>query len=136
MSVKADHMITCPRCASKQLSTLWSVVNTRDTIGARQVRDQRLNLFTCDRCAHEALVDVSLLYHDIGAGYCVQYVSGSDVNRRGFFRSISKEGTYLLGEDRMAELERTGLAHPHFVFSMHELVAYIRFRDLCVHWGQ
>lgn len=132
-------MVTCPMCNSKQLSVLWSVVTTEDLVAVQRLRDQRLNLFVCDRCDHQALVDVSLLYHDLHHNYCIQYVSRSDVDRESFYANISGQGTYLGAEGRLAHLEEAGgtcLSFPHFVFSMREMLAYILFRDKCRQWGR
>ena len=138
MSVKIDHRITCPRCGHKQLSELWSVVTTKDIHAAQQVRDERLNRFDCARCDHRGSVDVSLLYHDLESGYCIQYLCKLDADRADTYRNINKQGGYVIPHGSLAKLERMGetcLAFPHFVFSMREMVAYIRFRDRCAQWG-
>lgn len=127
--------IVCPACGHTQPTTIWSTVNAQADPQARaQIEEMTLNVFQCERCPERFLVDVSVLYHDMAAPYCIQYVCQSDMKSAEYYRNISKRGTMLFDGQIVpqAALERSRhLFEPHFVFSMSEMALYIAFRDLC-----
>jgi len=119
---------------------IWSTVNV--TIHPHlkdEVLQQRLNVFCCGKCGHRGSVDVSLLYHDMGAKYCVQYVAKEDMRSPEFYANIMKNGTVIVDPISAKILGASGgqyLEHPHHVFSMKEIILYVAFRDLCAVWGK
>lgn len=100
---------------------------------------QRLNVFTCPRCSYSRFVDFSLLYHDMEAKYCVQYVAKQDMKEPRFYENIRKDGSVIVDSISANILGATRgqyLGHPHHVFSMEEIILYVAFRDLCLTWGR
>ncbi len=139
MSIKRIEEISCPACGQVQRMLVWSTVNAMDPAAAQLVRDQRVNVFHCEQCGHEDFVDESLLFHDMEQRYCIQYVSRADMGSPGYYANISKRGTVILDPLSQRIVDRKGESyfnHPHFVFSMREMAAYIVFRDLCSEYGQ
>ncbi len=139
MSLKRIETINCPACGKQQDMFVWSTVNAIDPKAAQMVREQRVNMFQCTQCAHQAFVDSPVLYHDMENRYCVQYVSRDQMGDPDFYATLSKQGTLILDElsQRLFDSQgETYFNHPHFVFSTREMAAYIVFRELCAAHGQ
>jgi len=118
---------------------VWSTVNAMDPAAAQMVRDQRVNMFQCEQCAHEGFVDESVLYHDMENRYCIQYVSKAAMGSEEYYATLSKQGTVIMDAISQRILDSKGetyFNHPHFVFSTREMAAYIAFRDLCAAYEQ
>ena len=82
----------------------------------------------------ERAVDVSMLYHDMEKGFCVQYVAKQDMKSPEFYKSITKHGTLQL-DPISVKIAPEYLKKPHYVFSMKEVILYVAFRDLCGIYG-
>lgn len=139
MSIKRFEEMSCPACGHEQRMLVWSTVNAIDPKAAKMVREQRVNVFHCEQCAHEAFVDESILYHDTENRYCIQYVSRSAMENLDFYATLSKKATVIMDALSQRILDSKGetyFNHPHFVFSTREMAAYIVFRDLCAEYGQ
>ena len=132
--------VTCPQCSTAQQMELWSTVNvTLDPHLKEEVMQERLNVFFCAQCDYRGSVDASLLYHDMDARYCIQYVAKEDIKSPEFYANLKKDGTVVLDPISSKALGATGgdhLTRPHHVFSMKEVLLYVAFRDLCATWGK
>lgn len=119
---------------------VWSTVNAIDPVAAQMVREMRVNVFQCEQCAHQAFIDVPLLYHDMENKYCIQYVSKDAMKSPDYYSStLSKKATVVMDPISQRILDSKGekyFNHPHFVFSTREMAAYIIFRELCAEYGQ
>ena len=115
--------------------TLWESVNVKlDPNLKDDLLKQRLNVFFCEKCEWSGSVDVSMLYHDMEKGFCVQYVAKEDMKSPEFYRSITKQGTLQL-DPISVKIAPEYLKKPHYVFSMKEVILYVAFRDLCEVYG-
>lgn len=139
MSIKRMEEMRCPACGREQRMLVWSSVNAKDPEAALMVREQRVNLFQCEVCGAEAFVDESVLYHDMEKRYCIQYVSKAAMGSEAYYATLTKRGTVILDAVSQRILDKNGetyFNHPHFVFSIREMAAYIIFRELCATLGQ
>ncbi len=135
MSSARTVEITCPQCNKKQATEVWESVNvTVDPHLKQSFLENRLNVFTCDGCKWSGPVDVSLIYHDMTNRIWVHYVTREDMKSPEFYRSITKDGTMKL-DPISAKVVPRYFSHPHFVFSMKEMVLYIIFREFCAEHG-
>ncbi len=131
--------LACPSCGHQQHMEVWSSVNTGDKDLVHALKEQRLNIFECEKCKSRAFVDGSLLYHDLERGYCIQYLGEEVMGAKETYARITKQGTQVMDAISTAIAMNTQGEHflrPHFVFGMDELVAYIDFRDRCARWGK
>jgi len=89
-----------------------------------------INVFVCQKCENKALINVSLLYHDMDRQYCVQYFPEEALRDSEFFKSFSKDGKLKMDElsTMMGKIGQY-MVEPHIVFDLNEMIRYIEFRD-------
>ena len=139
MSIKRLESMSCPACGHAQRMLVWSTVNAMDPDAALMVREQRVNRFCCAQCGAEAFVDEPILYHDMEQRYCIQYVSKAAMGSEAYYATLTKRGTVIMDALSQRIVDKRGESyfnHPHFVFSIREMAAYIVFRELCAAYGQ
>ena len=140
MSIKRPLEVTCQLCRARQTVTVWETVNvTLNPEMKDAVTELRMNVFPCTRCGEEITVDINFLYHDMDKRFCVRYISHTEMGDQNTYAQFKKDGSLALdGPARqMAEASGGGhMFHPHCVFSMREMAAYVLFRDLCEEYGQ
>jgi hypothetical protein len=140
MSIKRPLEVTCNLCRARQTVTVWETVNVMlDPEMKDEVVEQRVNVFACEGCGEELTVDINFLYHDMQRKFCVRYLSHTEMGDQNTYAQFKKDGSLsLAGPAReMAEASGGGyMFHPHCVFSMREVAAYVLFRDLCEEYGR
>ncbi len=140
MSIHRPLELTCNLCRARQTVTVWETVNVMlDPEMKDVVLEQRVNMFACEGCGEPLFVDINFLYNDMEKRFCVRYVSKSEMGNPDSYSQFKKDGSLsLAGPAReMAEASGGGyMFHPHCVFSMREVAAYVLFRDLCEEYGQ
>jgi len=72
MSSAQEHRLKCPQCGAEQDVLVYSSINvTIDPSLRDRLLAAELNLLTCHACGNNALIDTSLLYHDMEKQFCV-----------------------------------------------------------------
>lgn len=140
MSIKRPLEVTCNLCHARQTVTVWETVNvTMNPEMKEAVTDLRMNVSPCVRCGEEITIDINFLYHDMQKNFCVRYLSQTEMGDENTFAQFKKDGSLSLAVParQMAEAAGGGyMFHPHCVFSMREVAAYVIFRDLCEEYGR
>lgn len=140
MSIKRPREITCQHCGKRQIVTVWETVNaTMNPEMKEVVTDMRMNVFPCAKCGEVITVDISLLYNDMDKRFCVRYISHNEMGDASTYKQFKKDGSLSLDGPARQLAEASGggyMFHPHCVFSMREVAAYVLFRELCEEYGQ
>jgi len=139
VSIKRPLEVTCQQCGKRQTVTVWETVNvTMNPEMKDAVTDLRVNIYPCAGCGEELTVDINFLYNDMQKKFCVRYLSQMEMGDENTFDQFRKAGSLSLSGParQMAEASGGGyMFHPHCVFSMREVAAYVLFRELCEEYG-
>ena len=131
MTQMDSHKINCPQCGNIQDTVVWSSLNvTLDPDLRRKLFNGEINVFVCEKCENKALINVSLLYHDMHRQYCVQYFPEEALRDPEFLKNFTKDGKFKL--DKLSTMMgKIGqyMVEPHIVFDLNEMIRYIEFRD-------
>lgn len=137
MSIKREEEIPCPRCGNVQKLTLWESIDAVPDPAAREALfEAQVNRYDCPQCDFDALVPVSLLYHDRRRQFVAQYHPFGLLDEAAFVgrftadgrdRKVAEEFDRALAERRIPPGAEP--MDPHVVFDMAELVRYILFRE-------
>jgi hypothetical protein len=90
--------------------------------------DGEINLFHCQHCHKQMIVDRSLFYVDTETQYSARYWPPAVLDDARFYTMLTPDGQMAL-RGRLGDGMPRFLAQSHVVFSMRELVHYITFRD-------
>ena len=125
------HEIECQACGSKQDTEIFESINvTVDPELKEKLFKGEINKFICEKCSHEAMVDISLLYNDMERKFSVQYYPYQWIFDESFLNGFTKQGEPEWTRDERVPKKIMGhLKWTHIVFSMDELIRYIMFRD-------
>jgi Zn ribbon nucleic-acid-binding protein len=130
MSRQHQTDLECPKCNSQVTITLWSSLNVTDDPELKDaLLNGEINLFQCIQCSHEAYVAIPFLYHDMRNQFCVQYFPFESMNDKNFFDNFMPDGKLFMNLSGQKIESMSYLEDTHIVFSMHELVQYVIFRD-------
>lgn len=122
--------IECPKCNSKVNITLFSSLNVSiDTESKEDLLRGDINLFKCTGCDHKAYVSIPFIYHDMASQFCVQYFPFEYTNEENFFNNFMPDGKLFINLSGQNIECMQYMEDTHVVFSMHELVQYVIFRD-------
>lgn len=140
MSIKRPLEVTCNLCRARQTVTVWETVNvTMNPEMKDAVTELRMNVFPCVRCGEDLTVDINFLYNDMQKRYCVRYLSQTEMGDESTYAQFKKDGSLSLDGPARQIAEASGggyMFHPHCVFSMREVAAYVIFRELCEEYGR
>ena len=131
MTQMDSHKVNCPQCGHLQETPVWSSLNvTLEPDLRKKLFNGEINVFVCQKCENKALINVSLLYHDMDRQYCVQYFPEEALRDSEFFKSFSKDGKLKMDElsTMMGKIGQY-MVEPHIVFDLNEMIRYIEFRD-------
>lgn len=135
MSTSDKISMECPECKAAQEMIVWQQIN----IGANPELKEALfgwqiNIFTCNACGFKAQLPASLLYHDPGRQFCVQYYPVDVLGNDDFYALFDSKGELInnTGQDGCEEYVNT----PHKVFDMSEMLRYIVFREVAFEKGK
>lgn len=138
MSIKRNHEFKCPACGHEQLTLVWSVAYSTDSMAMERIMSQRLNTTACGQCGEAWIMDEPVLFEHRERKYCIQYLNKDTVANKAYYEDVTKKGLAILDPLSARIVREKGDLHaftPHYVFSMREMAAYIVFRDLCAAWG-
>lgn len=135
MSSAQEHRLKCPQCGAEQDVLVYSSINvTIDPSLRDRLLAAELNLLTCHACGNNALIDTSLLYHDMEKQFCVQYYPQDSINDADFIKQFDQDGNPKdwgmagpLAGPQFAVPQY--LSRPHIVFDLNEMIRYILFRE-------
>ncbi|MDO9581046.1 MAG: CpXC domain-containing protein [Bacteroidales bacterium] len=72
MSIKRTISVSCPFCDNHQLATIWDSINgTDDPKLKRNLLNQSVNKFICNRCRKTSEIRVNILYHDMQRNFMI-----------------------------------------------------------------
>ena len=126
MSKKFIVDLDCPKCGRKTKTEIWSTMNTQlNPEAKKKLLEGQINIFRCDNCSFETVVDASFLYHDMEKKFLVYYLPFEDVEKHLDMFTENAEMSDPLLEKRVELSDH--FKHMHFVFSMDELVRYVVF---------
>lgn len=131
MTQMDSHKVNCPQCGHLQEAVAWRSLNVSlDPNLKEKLFNGEINVFVCQKCENKALINVSLLYHDMDRKYCVQYYPEEVIGDSEFLKSFTKDGKLKM--DRLSTMMGgigQYMAEPHIVFDLNEMIRYIEFRD-------
>jgi len=90
----------------------------------------KINIFECPKCGTSSMIPASLLYHDPDRKIIAQYYPPDSLKEENFFSQFDPEGriTIPIAENQRKNLPEY-LTNIHVVFTMQELIFYVRFRE-------
>jgi predicted RNA-binding Zn-ribbon protein involved in translation (DUF1610 family) len=132
MSENTPHRLECPRCGNAQGVLVWESINvTIDPELKQNLFDAEINVFKCESCGNQAMINVPLLYHDMTNQFCVQYYPPELLDDPQFPQGFNPDGSMTMPGLPMALLKSGEyLTRPHIVFDLNEMIRYVIFRDL------
>lgn len=132
MSLAVPCSLRCPSCGNEQETMVWESVNvTLDPELKEKLFRAEINLFSCEKCGEESLIDTPLLYNDMTAKVCVQYYPSAFLEDPDFFQSFNSDGSRSTPEVPKEVAEVCAyISRPHVVFDLREMLRYVTFRDL------
>jgi hypothetical protein len=131
MAQMKSHKLNCPECGHTQETVVWSSLNVGlDPDLREKLFNGEINVFLCEKWGNRALINTSLLYHDMHRQYCVQYYPAQAIEDAEFFKSFTKDGKLNIeGLSKVMGKISHYFLEPHLVFDRDEMIRYIRFRD-------
>ena len=125
------HELTCPQCGNMQEVEIWDSLNvTSDPELRNRLFNADINIFKCESCNHKAIISVPLLYLDMGKRYCVQYYPPEAIEDDNFLAQFTTEGRWNFRDiPELVNNELDYMGNPHIVFSLSDMMQYIKFRD-------
>ena len=122
--------IECPKCNTNVNITLFSSLNVSSSPESKEdLLKGKINLFQCSNCDHKAYVAIPFIYHDVESHFCVQYFPFESINEENFFDNFMPDGKLFINLSGQNIECMQYMEDTHVVFSMHELVQYVIFRD-------
>jgi hypothetical protein len=92
----------------------------------KKLFDGEINLFECEKCEYKAYIPISLMYHDMGRQFAVQYYPIESLDDPKFIEMFEVENPPRI---KGLPKEMGYLAQPHIVFNMTDLLACILFHE-------
>ncbi len=128
---KTTMLLACPECGAESAFDVWQSINTAEEPGARDdLLNSKINIFECPKCGTKSLVPSSLLYHDPDRKIIAQYYPPESLKEKNFLDQFDFEGRITLPlSEKQQETLPEYLKNIHVVFTMQELILYIRFRE-------
>jgi len=125
------HELTCPQCGSIQEVEIRDSLNvTSDPELRSRLFNADINIFNCESCSHRAIISVPLLYLDMGRRYCVQYYPPESIEDDNFLAQFTPDGKWNFRDiPEIVNNELDYMGNPHIVFSLSDMMQYIKFRD-------
>ncbi|MBP7176879.1 MAG: hypothetical protein KBA53_11795 [Thermoclostridium sp.] len=125
------HELTCPQCGSIQEVEIRDSLNvTSEPELRRRLFNADINIFTCESCDHKAIISVPLLYLDMNRQYCVQYYPPESIEDDNFLAQFTPDGKWNFRDiPEIVNNDLDYMGNPHFVFSLSDMMQYIKFRD-------
>ncbi len=125
------HELSCPKCGNVQEVPIWDCLSvTKDPDIRKKLFDAEINIFRCESCNHKAIINVPLLYHDMYRKYCVQYYPPESIEDDKFLSQFTSDGRWNFGDiPEIVNNELNYMGNPHIVFSLFDMIQYIKFRD-------
>lgn len=95
-----------------------------------QLLKGKINIFECPKCGTTSMIPASILYHDPDRKIIAQYYPPESMKEDNFFSQFDTEGriTLPIAEKQKENLPEY-LTNIHIVFTIQELILYIRFRE-------
>jgi len=88
-----------------------------------------LHKFECPECKAVKIIEKPFLYHDMENEFMVWFNPFNSLNDIDFFSQFSSDGHLEIGRGLTDKNALEYAKDVHFVFSMDEMVRYIRFRE-------
>jgi hypothetical protein len=128
---KTTLMLSCPQCSAESPYDVWQSINTSQEPQMReQLLEGKINIFDCPNCKTKSIIPASLLYHDPDRKIIAQYYPSESMKEENFFSQFDPEGRITLPiSDTQKENLPDYLSNIHIVFTLQELVLYVRFRE-------
>ena len=133
MSKQSQHQIKCPECGKAQMVSAWDSVNvTLDPSLRDRLFKGVINQFKCDDCDFTSFINMNFFYHDMERKFAVQYFPESMLENPANFYGYKSDGKIDLKKAGLPTVfaPRRYLIEPHVVFSVYEMLNYIKFREL------
>jgi hypothetical protein len=128
MSLSRRDKMQCPRCGKEFSIEIFDTINAKFSPAARELLLQgKVNSYVCPTCDLRIIINRPLLYHDMTNKYLTFFVPpffADDVN---FLDKLDEKGRYVVLPNNTISVDYFN--DTHIVFSMEELVNYIRFRE-------
>jgi hypothetical protein len=125
------HELICPQCGNAQQVEVRDSLNvTVDPNLRNRLFNADINIFTCESCNHKAIINIPLLYHDMNRRYCVQYYPPESIEDDKFMDQFTTDGKWSFRDiPEIVNNDLNYMGDPHIVFSLFDMIQYIKFRD-------
>lgn len=131
MSIKKEHILTCPNCGHEQKIIVWSAANvTLDPAIRTKVFDGEINFFDCEKCEHKSYIELPFLYHDMDRKFAVHYFPKHSIKKVNFLTKFNEKGLLKTDDEELKFQVPDYMKEVHVVFDMNELVTYAVFREM------
>jgi hypothetical protein len=123
--------LACPQCGNTQEVEVRDSLNVSIDPNLRnRLFNADINIFKCESCNHKAIISVPLLYHDMNRQYCVQYYPPEAIEDDNFLTQFTSDGKWNFRDiPEIVNNDLDYMGDPHIVFSLFEMMQYIKFRD-------
>ncbi len=130
MSICRYKKLKCPDCGCESEVIIWDSINVQINPEAREdLLRGDLHVFKCPQCKEETGFEKSLLYHDMERDFMVWFYPFKSLEDPEFFNEFSDDGNLDCTMGLIDTDTQDYAKNIHYVFSMDELVRYIRFRE-------
>jgi len=137
LSIQEQREITCPNCGQKQTMTIFNSLNI--SLNPEHKNDLfagKINRFNCQHCAHNSLIPVPFLYHDMDRKFAVHYFPATAIKKASFLKQFNMDGSMRVSPEELKFEPPEYMFHVHVVFDMNELINYIIFREILLEYHQ
>jgi hypothetical protein len=134
MTVQRNEEVKCPRCQGVSPMEIYYTINaTLNPIAKRMLLEGNVNVIHCADCGLDAAMAIDLLYHDMEREFLARFVPADWIEDVGYMTRFDSEGREPVRSRNDSEVPDY-FNNVHVVFSLKELVNYIRFRDRLWMW--
>ena len=130
MSICRREEFKCPKCSSRAEVVIWDSLNSQIDPKAREdLLRGDLHTFKCPQCKVVIGIEKSFLYHEMERDFMVWFYPFKSLGDPEFFNEFSDDGNLDCTMGLIDTDTQDYAKNVHYVFSMDELVRYIRFRE-------
>jgi len=131
MTIMRLEKIKCPGCGEINEVKVWDSINAQVSPKAKDaLLHGGIHVFTCAGCGKTNRIGNPLLYHDMQNRFLVYFFPFEQTKENNFYNQFLSDGRLDYTKSSEAPEDLDGYQrNVHIVFSMDELVRYIKFRE-------
>jgi rRNA maturation protein Nop10 len=132
MTIMRVKKIKCPSCGEINKVKIWDTLNAQASPQAKDaLLHSSIHVFICASCGETNRISSPLLYHDMQNRFFVYFFPFEYTKENNFYNQFLSDGRLDVTKSYEAPkaLEKYQ-RNVHIVFSMDEMVRYIKFREI------